>query len=63
MPTDLRQTSIALRSDRERGRPSLVVLAVVGMLPGLVEIELDEVSPAILIARAAGRLLERSEPR
>jgi multidrug resistance efflux pump len=32
-------------------------------LTGEVEIELDEVSPAILIARAAGQLFERSEPR
>lgn len=32
-------------------------------LIGEVEIELDEVSPAILIARAAGQLFERSEPR
>jgi len=32
-------------------------------LVGEVEIELDEVSPAILIARAAGRWFERSEPR
>jgi membrane fusion protein (multidrug efflux system) len=32
-------------------------------LIGEVEIELDEVSPAVLIARAAGQLFERSEPR
>ncbi|HZJ69292.1 MAG TPA: HlyD family efflux transporter periplasmic adaptor subunit, partial [Planctomycetota bacterium] len=32
-------------------------------LIGEVEIELDEVSPAILIARAAGQLFERSETR
>jgi multidrug resistance efflux pump len=32
-------------------------------LIGEVEIELDEVSPATLIARAAGQLFERSEPR
>jgi len=32
-------------------------------LVGDVEIELDEVSPAGLIARAAGRLFEQSEPR
>jgi membrane fusion protein (multidrug efflux system) len=32
-------------------------------LTGEVEIELDEVSPAVLIARAAGQLFERSEPR
>jgi membrane fusion protein (multidrug efflux system) len=30
---------------------------------GEVEIEIDEVSPAVLLARAAGQLLERSEPR
>jgi len=32
-------------------------------LIGEVEIELDQVSPAVLIARAAGQLFERSEPR
>lgn len=32
-------------------------------LIGEVEIELDRVSPAVLIARAAGQLFERSEPR
>lgn len=32
-------------------------------LIGEVEIEVDEVSPAILVARAAGRWFERSEPR
>jgi membrane fusion protein (multidrug efflux system) len=32
-------------------------------LVGEVEIELDEVSPAVLIARAAGQLFERSEVR
>lgn len=32
MPSEFRQTSIALRSDRERGRRSLVVLAVMGAL-------------------------------
>jgi len=32
-------------------------------LVGDVEIELDEVSPAVLIARAAGQLFARSEPR
>jgi membrane fusion protein (multidrug efflux system) len=32
-------------------------------LIGEVEIELEEVSPAVLIARAAGQLFERSEPR
>jgi membrane fusion protein (multidrug efflux system) len=32
-------------------------------LIGDVEIELEEVSPAILLARAAGQLFERSEPR
>lgn len=32
-------------------------------LIGEVEIELDEVSPATLVARAAGQLFERSEPR
>jgi membrane fusion protein (multidrug efflux system) len=32
-------------------------------LIGEVEIELDEVSPAVLIARAAGQLFERSEPQ
>jgi membrane fusion protein (multidrug efflux system) len=32
-------------------------------LIGEVEIELEEVSPAVLLARAAGQLFERSEPR
>ena len=32
-------------------------------LMGEVEIELEEVSPAVLVARAAGQLFQRSEPR
>jgi len=36
MPSEFRQTSIALRSDHERGRRSLIVLAVMGMLLVLV---------------------------
>lgn len=36
MPSEFRQTSIALRSERERGRRGLVVLAVMGVLLVLV---------------------------
>jgi multidrug resistance efflux pump len=36
MPSEFRQTSIVLRSDRERGRRSLIVLAVLGALLALV---------------------------
>jgi len=61
MPSEFRQTSIALRSDRERGRRSLVVVAVVGGLLVLVGLWLVIARVPLYAVSEVARLQAREE--
>lgn len=61
MPSEFRQTSIALRSDHERGRRSLIALAGVGVLLVLVAIWLGVARVPLYAVSEAARLQARDE--
>jgi membrane fusion protein (multidrug efflux system) len=61
MPSEFRQTSIALRSDREHGRRGLVVLAVMGMLLVLVGLWLVIARVPLYAVSEVARLQAREE--
>jgi len=61
MPSEFRQTSIALRSDHERGRRSLIVLAGVGVLLALVAVWLAVARVPLYAVSDAARLQARDE--
>jgi multidrug resistance efflux pump len=61
MPSEFRQTSIALRSDRERGRRSLLVLAVVGVLLALVGLWMVVARVPLYAVSEVARLQAREE--
>jgi adhesin transport system membrane fusion protein len=61
MPSEFRQTSIALRSDQARGRRGLLVLAVVGALTVVVSLWLVAARIPLYAASATARLQARDE--
>jgi membrane fusion protein (multidrug efflux system) len=61
MPSDFRQTSSALRTDRDRGRKALVVFAVVGAILVLATLWLTLARVPIYAVSAFARLQARDE--
>src|SRR5882672_2987183 len=61
MPSEFRQTSIAMRSDRERGRRSLVMLGAMGGLLVLVSLWLTLARVPLYAVSEAARLQARDE--